>query len=82
LVRLEELNIEYVPNADRKFLGILEKEGLQQQLSSKGCKVLDGKDQKKLKSIDAKGIRKAMKEYRQGPQIGCKFIVSIFLSKR
>jgi hypothetical protein len=33
--------------ADRKFLGELEKEGLQQQLSSKRCKMLDGKDQKR-----------------------------------
>jgi hypothetical protein len=33
--------------ADRKYLGKLEKEGLQQQLSSKRCKVLDGKDQKR-----------------------------------
>jgi hypothetical protein len=33
--------------ADRNFLGELEKEGLQQQLSSKRCKVLDGKDQKR-----------------------------------
>jgi hypothetical protein len=32
---------------DRKFVGELEKEGLQQQLSSKRCKVFDGKDQKR-----------------------------------
>jgi hypothetical protein len=33
--------------ADRKFLGQLEKEGLQQQLLSKRCKGLHGKDQKR-----------------------------------
>jgi hypothetical protein len=33
--------------ADRKILVELEKEGLQQQLSSKRCKMLDGKDQKR-----------------------------------
>jgi hypothetical protein len=35
--------------ADRNFLSELEKEGLLQQLSSKRCKVLDGKDQKRAK---------------------------------
>jgi hypothetical protein len=34
-------------SADWKCLGELEKKGLQQQLSSKRCKVLDGKDQKR-----------------------------------
>jgi hypothetical protein len=48
--------------ADRKFFNELEKEGLQHQLSSKRCKVLDGKDHKKLKFIGTTGIRKAMKE--------------------
>jgi hypothetical protein len=49
----EELKIEYDPEEEnpptshRQFLGELEKEGLQQQLSSKSCKVLDGKDQKR-----------------------------------
>jgi hypothetical protein len=33
--------------ADQKILGELEREGLQQQLSSKSCKVLDDKDQKR-----------------------------------
>jgi hypothetical protein len=49
--------------ADRKLLNKPEKEGLQQQLSSKRCKVLDGKDQKRAEtSIETTGIRKAMKE--------------------
>jgi hypothetical protein len=34
---------------DQKFLGLLKKEGLQQQLSSKICKILDDKDQKRAK---------------------------------
>jgi hypothetical protein len=33
--------------ANRRFLGELEKENLQQQLLSKRCKLLDGKDQKR-----------------------------------
>jgi hypothetical protein len=32
---------------DRKFMGEIEKKGLQQQLPSKRCKMLDGKDQKR-----------------------------------
>jgi hypothetical protein len=32
--------------ADQKFLERLQKAGLQQQLSFKGCKMLDGKHQK------------------------------------
>jgi hypothetical protein len=58
LARLEELKIEYVPKEENspnvpeirtieKNLGELEKEGLHQQVSSKKCKVLDGKDQKR-----------------------------------
>jgi hypothetical protein len=35
--------------ADRKFLSELEKKDLQQQLSPKRCKELDGKDQKRAK---------------------------------
>jgi hypothetical protein len=43
-------------------LGELEKEGLQQHLSSKRCKSLDGKNQKRAKSIETRGNRKAMNE--------------------
>jgi hypothetical protein len=72
LARSEELKIEYVPKekksikrptatVDQKFLGQLKNEGLQQQISSTRCKVLDGKDQKKAKSIEITGICKVIK---------------------
>jgi hypothetical protein len=49
--------------ADRKFLDELEKEGLQQQLSSKKyVKFLMAKIRKELKSIETTGIRKVLKE--------------------
>jgi hypothetical protein len=44
LFRLKELKID---TAEQIFFGDLEKEGLQQQLWSKICKMLDGKDQKR-----------------------------------
>jgi hypothetical protein len=82
LVRLEE--IEYVskeenpPNvpqtADRKFLGELEKEGLQQQLSSNRCKVLIAKIRKELKSIETtRGHEGGASKGPKGPQAGCNF---------
>jgi hypothetical protein len=59
LAGLEELNINYIPKkkstngptatAGQKFLGLLKKEGVQQQLSSKRCKVHHGKDPKRAK---------------------------------
>jgi hypothetical protein len=54
LVRLKELKIEYgikeespPETADRTFLREHKNEDLQQQFSSKKCKVFDGKDQKR-----------------------------------
>jgi hypothetical protein len=42
--------------ANRRFLGELEKESLEQQLLSKRCKLLDGKDQKRSESIETMEI--------------------------
>jgi hypothetical protein len=67
LVWLEELKIEYAPKEENppnvpQIRPIKNLWAEEEHLSSKRCKVHDGKDQKELNSIETTGIHKAMKE--------------------